>query len=297
MEDGREAKNLIGDLAKEVLDGIVHGVVADRSDGDYIGEDGLLYCGKCNTKKETVIKFPDGTIFGAGGERKVSCQCKCQAEEERRRQERDRYEQEMLQIRRMRDASLMDVKYKNARFDRYQINENNRRAYNLAKNYCKQFDRMFSDNQGIIFHGPVGTGKSYTAACIGNELLDHNQSVIMTSFVKILQNIEKQKESEYIAMLNSAKLLILDDLGTERSTDYALEKVYNIIDSRSRVSKPMVLTTNLSLNDMLDVQDIRYKRIYDRIFETCFPVEVPGDSFRRISAEQRYDRMEKYMEG
>lgn len=203
----------------------------------------------------------------------------------------------MMRIQRMRDASLMDAKYKHARFENFQVNANNRKAYNLARNYCQQFDRMFADNQGVIFYGPVGTGKSYTAACIGNELLDHNQSVIMTSFVKILQNIENQDEAGYIAMLNSAKLLILDDLGTERNTDYALEKVYNIIDSRSRTSKPMVLTTNLSLNDMLDVQDIRYKRIYDRIFETCFPVEVPGDSFRRVSAAQRYDRMEKYMEG
>lgn len=39
-------------------------------------------------------------------------------------------------------------------------------------------------------------------------------------------------------MLNSAKLLILDDLGTERNTDFALEKVYNVIDSRVRASMP-----------------------------------------------------------
>lgn len=156
---------------------------------------------------------------------------------------------------------------------------------------------MYSENQGLIFHGPVGTGKSFTSACIANELLDSSTSVIMTSFVKILQNIQKQDEAEYIAMLNSAKLLILDDLGTERNTDYALEKVYNIIDSRSRVSKPMVLTTNLSLDEMMDATDIRYKRIYDRILETCYPVEISGDSFRMQSAAQRFDRMAEFMEG
>ena len=95
----------------------------------------------------------------------------------------------------------------------------------------------------------------------------------------------------------SAKLLILDDLGTERNTDYALEKVYNIIDSRSRASKPMILTTNLSLDEMMDATDIRYKRIYDRILETCYPVEISGDSFRMQSAAQRFDRMAEFMEG
>lgn len=289
MEEIRNMK----EIAEAIVGNMIQGSSAFRSKDDYLGTDGLLYCGKCRTKKETLIKFPEE--FG-GGERKVSCQCQCQIEEERWRKEQDQYEQDMLYIRRMRDASMMDAKYKNARFDTYQVTQSNRKAYNLARNYCNHFEQMFADNQGIIFHGPVGTGKSYTAACIGNELLDQKQSVIMTSLVKILQNIEKQNEESYIAMLNSAKLLILDDLGTERSTDYALEKVYNIIDSRSRVSKPMILTTNLSLDEMLDVQDIRYKRIYDRIFETCFPVEISGDSFRRISAAQRYDRMEKYME-
>ena len=115
--------------------------------------------------------------------------------------------------------------------------------------------------------------------------------------MKILQNIQGEDESGYISMLNNAKLLILDDLGTERNTDYALEKVYNIVDSRSRVSKPMILTTNLDLQDMIQAEDIRYKRIYDRILETCYPVKVSGDSFRRISAEQRFDRMAKFMEG
>lgn len=156
---------------------------------------------------------------------------------------------------------------------------------------------MYQESQGIIFYGPVGTGKSFTAACIANNLLDNQTSVIMTSFVKILQNIQNQDEAAYIAMLNTAKLLILDDLGTERNTDFALEKVYNIIDSRSRSTKPMILTTNLSLEDMMNVQDIRYKRIYDRIFETCFPVEISGESFRRIAAEQRFDKMAKFMEG
>lgn len=58
----------------------------------------------------------------------------------------------------------------------------------------------------------------------------------------------------------------------------------------------MVLTTNLTLSEMLDVEDIRYKRIYDRIFETCLPVEVSGESFRKISAERRFDKMAKFMQ-
>lgn len=287
------------EISKTVSD-CMNGLIPDGSpeleDGDYIGQDGLVYCGKCHTPKQKRLNIPAG-IFGDGGEKIVSCLCKCRVEAENRRKEQEKYQQEMMRLQRMRDASLMDSKYRDARFSKYQVNSHNQKAYRLALNYSKRFDRMFSENQGLIFHGPVGTGKSFTSACIANELLDSSTSVIMTSFVKILQNIQKQDEAEYIAMLNSAKLLILDDLGTERNTDYALEKVYNIIDSRSRVSKPMVLTTNLSLDEMMDATDIRYKRIYDRILETCYPVEISGYSFRMKSAAQRFDRMAEFMEG
>lgn len=282
------------------VEGILAGVIPETDSilesSDYIGDDGLVYCGKCHTKKQSIVNIKS-ELFGIGnGDMKVPCKCKCQLEADKKSKEREEYEEQMIRLQRIKDASLMDAGYRNAKFSTYKVNEQNKKVFNLARNYCNNFEKMLADNQGLLLYGPVGTGKSYTAACIANELLNKCTSVIMTSFVKILQNIEQKSEADYISMLNSASLLILDDLGTERNTDYALEKVYNIIDSRSRASMPMILTTNLSLNEMLEASDIRYKRIYDRILETCFPVEVPGESFRRMSAAMRYDIMSKYME-
>lgn len=284
-------------VAAESLKNIMEANIEYREDGDYIGEDGLLYCGKCRTPKQTRVKIPVGIFGNEPTERIVPCVCKCRMESEERRKREEKYREEMARIQRMKDASMMDKKFRDARFSSYQVTPQNKKVYDLARKYADNFDSMYQDSQGIIFYGPVGTGKSHTAACIANALLERQTSVIMTSFVKILQNLQSRDEAEYIAMLNSAKLLILDDLGTERNTDYSLEKVYNIVDSRSRAAKPMILTTNLPLDEMLEAVDIRYKRIYDRIFETCFPVEVPGESFRRISAEQRFDKMAKFMEG
>lgn len=107
---------------------------------------------------------------------------------------------------------------------------------------------------------------------------------------------ENNKEAEYITILNSASLLIIDDLGTERETDYALEKVYNIIDSRVRSNKPMIITSNLELKDMMECRDIRKKRIYDRILECCYPMYVGGKSFRMMKAAQRFDEMKDFLE-
>ena len=97
---------------------------------------------------------------------------------------------------------------------------------------------MMTKNQGLLFYGDVGTGKTFSAACIANYLLNRKIPTVMTSFVKIIGNadLRNREESMYFTdRLNRAKLLIIDDLGAERGTDYALERVYDIIDSRYRL--------------------------------------------------------------
>lgn len=260
------------------------------AEGDHIGEDGLVYCGKCGSRKQLRVKFGDKT-------RVVRCVCKCESKELEEKKRQEEYEEQMRRINRLKEASMMDKKYREVTFDKYEVREENKKVFEMAKKYADRFQNMYKKNQGLLLYGPVGTGKSFTAACIGNYLLDNAKPVIMTSFVKILQDIwENDREAEYITILNSASLLIVDDLGTERETDYALEKVYNIIDSRVRANKPMIITSNLELNDMMECEDIRKKRIYDRILECCYPMYVGGKSFRMMKAAQRFDEMKDFLE-
>lgn len=265
------------------------------NEGDYIGEDGLIYCGKCNEKKQRKIPASDFTNWE---EMVVRCICKCQIREKKIQQEEEEKIQKIERIERLKNSSLIDYKLREVRFNDFQKDSDNQKAYNLARRYVDRFDEMYKDNQGILLWGTVGTGKSFIAACIANELLDRMVPVIMTSFVKILQNIQGNPDEEKVFMnrLNDASLLIIDDLGTERNTDYALEKVYNIIDSRYRLGKPLILTTNMTVSEMQENTDIRYKRIYDRIFEMCFPVRISGKSWRQKEAAKRFDEMKKLME-
>lgn len=260
------------------------------AEGDHIGEDGLVYCGKCGSRKQLRVKFGDKTHV-------VRCVCKCESKELEEKKRQEEYEEQMRRINRLKEASMMDKKYREVTFDKYEVREENKKVFEMAKKYVDRFQDMYKKNQGLLLYGPVGTGKSFTAACIGNYLLNNAKPVIMTSFVKILQDIwENDREAEYITILNSASLLIIDDLGTERETDYALEKVYNIIDSRVRANKPMIITSNLELNDIMECEDIRKKRIYDRILECCYPMYVGGKSFRMMKAAQRFDEMKDFLE-
>lgn len=285
---------MMAELTEKILEDSLKSSASYMEDEDYIGKDGLLYCGKCHMRKEREVNW-----LGQGN-RKVPVMCKCRIEENRKKEEQIRREEEMRSIRRAKISSMMDDTFQTATFENFQTRKENENHLKIAKSYCEKFQVMYERNQGLLFYGTVGTGKSYTAACIANYLLEKNTSVVMTSFVRILQEMQgfdREREEAFSNRLNSVRLLIIDDLGAERSTDYALEKVYGIIDSRYRAKKPLILTTNLTLQQMQNTTDIRYERIYDRIFEMCYPMEFSGTSWRKRQAFQRFEETKKILEG
>ncbi len=164
-----------------------------------------------------------------------------------------------------------------------------------ARFYVKHWERMKEENIGYLFWGAVGTGKSYLAGCIANALLDQEIPVRMTNFAEVLNDLSANfsDKNEYIKNLCRFPLLILDDFGMERGTEYGLEQIYAVIDSRYRSGKPLIVTTNLTLHDLTHPQDTAHARIYDRLKEMCVPVQFKGESFRKLTAREKLDRMKE----
>lgn len=262
---------------------------------DYIDAEGFIVCGKCNTRRqaEIMFPFPDGTL----APRKVKVKCSCREAADRVRKEKEAKDRQMKIVESLRSQSLMDKRLRDATFENFTETEFNKENAKKCRKYAECFDTMLKRNQGLLLFGDVGTGKTYAAACIANYLLERKVPVVMTSFVKLIESV-KTMESETVLMskLNKAQLLIIDDLGAERNTDFALEKVYNIVDSRYRARMPVIFTSNLKLSDMKGTTDIRYARIYDRIFELCYPIQFTGKSWRKAEASRRFDEMEKLLE-
>ena len=263
------------------------------------GPDGLYRCSVCGVVTRRTIEYP---IFdGRGGNRRMSgrVMCKCQEAEEVRDREHQRREKDAEAVRELKKLSLMDEKLRDAAFLTYVVNRENQRAHKVALRYVEKFGEMLKTGQGLMFYGPVGTGKSYTAAAIANELMARKHPAVMTSFVKLLDAMGRlgTVDEEYIARLNHADILFIDDLGVERGTDSAIEKVYNIVDSRYRSCKPLILTTNLEMEQIKNPADIRYARIYDRVVEMCYPVRMGGLSWRKQDAARRFQDMKKMLEG
>ena len=249
-----------------------------RPENEYIGEDGLLHCSKCHHKTETIIKHPF-----TGEERKVRCVCKCRTEMD---DFKDRQKQEELERKKricFAESNMFNWTFAND-------DGKNEKISNAMKNYVKNFTDFKKDGKGLLLYGTVGTGKTYFAACIANALIDEGYSVLMTNFARLTNSIQGtfDGKNEFIDSLQRYTLLIIDDLGAERKSDFTQEQVFQIIDARYRSGLPMVITSNLTAEEIKKPQEVGYSRIYDRILERCFPVAVTGESRRRQEVKDSY---------
>ena len=259
-------------------------------ESDYLGEDGLLYCGKCRTPKQ--LRLEKNSFFG---DRPLPVLCRCGKE----RRDRENASQEQVRhlhrVDELKRAGFTDPTMQDWTFE-HDSGLCSQTEY--AKLYVERFDEMEKENIGYLLWGPVGTGKSYFAACIANALMEKEIPVRMTNFAAILNDLNAAygSRNEYLEKLNRCRLLILDDFGMERGTEYALEQIYNVIDSRTRSGRPLIVTTNLSLSELQNPTDIAHARIYDRVLELCIPICFTGESMRRARAGTKMDRLKTMMQ-
>ena len=169
-----------------------------------------------------------------------------------------------------------------------------------ARRYTDHWEEMYRENMGLLFWGRPGNGKTFAAACIANALLEsrgeRDYSVRMTTFGTVLNRLpglSAQDKEWYLKDLTGCDLLILDDFGMERQTEYAREQVFHIIDSRYLARRPLIVTTNLSLRELKNPQDLSQQRIYDRILELCVPVCFDGESLRQKKAREKLQQYRK----
>lgn len=216
--------------------------------------------------------------------------CQCQREAYDREQAALAKRDFLDRVSRMKSSGLQDQ----ALYD-YQFA--NDLGYNpeirYAHTYVERWADMQADNTGLLLWGDVGTGKSFFAGCIANALLEQCVPVLMTNFAKllnVLSGMYTDDRNAYIDSLNRYSLLIIDDLGVERSSTFAQEQVFHVIDSRYRSGKPLIVTTNLTLDELKHTEDTAKRRIYDRILERCVPIRINNLNIRQKNAQEQLQR-------
>lgn len=274
---------------KDVFDSIADASIRDLDVGDYM-YGGLAHCGNCRTPKQTVIIHPF-----SGEKRIVGCLCKCGKERLEAIERESASAERQRRIESLRRKSFTDSDFACCTFDRDDCKEPE-----LAKqmrNYAKHFETFRENGQGLILFGNVGTGKTFYSACIANALMDDGYTVMMTNFPTLISRLQKTAfdKTDYMSELVSYDLLIIDDLGVESSSEFRQENVYAVIDARYRAKKPVIVSTNLTAEELRNPKDVMSARIYGRILERCLPIRFNGKDRRK--GNTCYEQMRAILNG
>lgn len=275
---------IIKDCGLEVADaeGADTDSAGDRSDAteDYVAEDGLLVCGRCGQPKQKriVLEFREKPLV-------VSIPCECEKRAEEEREERERRHVAAERAEKARRECFQDCEsYQSCTF------ESDDRQYPKRSDICQRYADTFDkgDPYGLLLWGGVGIGKSFLASAIANRVIDRGYTALVTDIGSIVSLMESSFDDRRrnLARILRYDLLVIDDLGAQRGSEYMMEHVYSVIDGRYRSGRPMIVTTNFDAEEIRNKRDSeRWGRIIDRILECCYPVEFKGKSRRRAKAD------------
>ena len=152
-------------------------------------------------------------------------------------------------------------------------------------NFCVEYaDTFTAHSRSLLMRGATGLGKTHLSLAIANELIKKGFSVIYVSAPQILNKLEREhfshqydsKEDTFNSLI-SCDLLILDDLGTEFITQFSVSCVYNLFNSRLLADKPVIISTNLTLTDLVNTYS---QRFVSRILGSCDRLNFVGDDHR-----------------
>lgn len=254
-------------------------------------KDGHIYCKTCNERIDgKVIPMLDKPMV-------IRTACKC----DRDRQEQERLREKQIEQDRLRQNCFISKNQIAYTFENADENTD-KDIIKKAKNYVKHFEEMRKDNVGLLLYGNVGSGKTYIACSIANAIItEYSYNVKMRNFAQILNDLQKGgftlDRNEYIEQITSPALLILDDFGIERNTEYALEQIYNVINARYLKARPTIITTNLNFKDIeKEQEDIMLGRIYSRIIEMCLPFRVTGLDRRKIQSKEKLKKAQNLID-
>lgn len=255
-----------------------------REDERWNDATGLIECAECHAPRQKQVSV-------LGREYLMDCLCKCQVRRREMEKAAQKHREFLDQIARLKAEGLQDKSLRDNTFA-------NDKGYNpeieKAKQYVAHWERLQKSATGLLLWGDIGTGKTFIAGCIANALLEQGVPVLMTNFPRILNSLtdlHHTERNQFVDSLNKYSLLILDDLGIERNTEFAMEQLFHVIDSRYRSRKPMIVTTNIPLAEMKHPTDLAHARIYGRILERCVPLKINNMDIRKQNADANLEEI------
>ena len=256
--------------------------------GDNLGYEVCRYCGKH-------LPYRRITMFGQTRALADLCDCKeSQIARDKELLDEIRAKNMAETVARLYESSGIKRKYMGCTLDNYDTEGDPRKVKALltAQRYVETFGDRESKGEGLYIHGGNGTGKTHLVSGIAHALIQRGVSVTCSTYSVMLLNIRDRvangySEMDAISRYIRSRLLVIDDLGKEKPTEWSLAALYNIINMRYEDAKPTIITANYGYNGLTraltpgDSDDDRIRAIVSRLMESTYLLYFDWDDNRR----------------
>lgn len=268
----------------------------------------LKHCKFCGKDLEVIGFYMSNTFFNHWITQGKYEKCNCEQskeywraldeEEERRKvqeiKERQKQEyQERLST--LIKKSHLGERFRKRTFNTFKINKNNKEFFETCLKYAERFSEIKEDGTGIILSGSCGVGKTHLAAAIAHELMKQGYQPIFGTLISLLERVKstyntkssKETDEEIINSYINCSLLIIDDLGKEKPSEWTLEKLYQVLNARYEDNKPIIITTNYSMDKLIERLTVNNNNetaeaTVSRIYEMCQGINMQGNDYRKL---------------
>lgn len=216
------------------------------------------YCGK-TLYYECVVLMGQAIIWNL---EKPRCDCEkavafwkgWDAKQEKIKKEKELAEEQELRKQKIESIlgkSGIKKRYLSRTIDSFSVTAENKRSFEVATDYIKNFREYFTQGKGLYLEGPCGTGKTHLAIAIALAIINTGVPVICKTSIDILGDIKRcyernseVTEEEVLEAYKTVDLLIIDDLGKEQVTEWSVPVLYSILNERYEALLPTIITTN-----------------------------------------------------
>jgi DNA replication protein DnaC len=162
-------------------------------------------------------------------------------------------------------------RYRDVAFDRYPVTDIEPTVVNIVRRFCHDIEANLDAGRGLWLEGDPGTGKTTLAMLVSKAAIEATRTTAIYSLPRLMGVLRESIDSEegllnLLDRLATVDLLHLDDLGAEHRTDWVLEQLYSIVNTRYEEQRSIVLTTNATEQELAEQLGAR---TVSRLVEIC----------------------------
>ncbi len=175
-------------------------------------------------------------------------------------------------------------RYRDVAFDRFPVTDIERTVVDEVRRFCHDIEANLDAGRGLWLEGDPGTGKTTLAMLVSKAAIEANRTTAIYSLPRLMGVLRESIDSEeglldLLDRLATVDLLHLDDLGAEHRTDWVLEQLYSIVNTRYEEQRSIILTTNSTDEELAEQLGAR---TVSRLAEICGdPLALFGHDRRR----------------